>query len=221
MFTFTQCPKGRRHPAPGCANFGRDFFRGSVFVIMTILRGATIFQIPTEMLCPWAKALPNCPMSSGALKVFEWLVIFFEVLTNKKTKALLFILEIKSWRLWGQKVTLECFCNPFQYFFICFLSLFTVRIFKTWELDQIWSVYRFEWDGPPLLLMCKSFCKGAWTHRSPSKSTRHKAFHMHRMPGIPSWKGSTQKPHETAHEKRKVSIPSHLHIVPLWNKVWT
>ena len=36
---------------------------------------------------------------------------------------------------------------------------------------------------------------------------------MHRMPGIPSWKGSTQKPHETAHEKRKVSIPSHLHIV--------
>ena len=36
---------------------------------------------------------------------------------------------------------------------------------------------------------------------------------MHRMPCIPSWKGSTQKPHETAHEKRKVSIPSHLHIV--------
>jgi len=29
---------------------------------------------------------------------------------------------------------------------------------------------------------------------------------MHRMPGLPSWKGSTEKPYETAHEKRKVSI---------------
>ena len=32
------------HPAPGCANFGRDFFRGSVFVIMTILRGTILAQ---------------------------------------------------------------------------------------------------------------------------------------------------------------------------------
>ena len=32
------------HPAPGCANFGRDFFRGSVFVIMTILRDTILAQ---------------------------------------------------------------------------------------------------------------------------------------------------------------------------------
>ena len=28
---------------------------------------------------------------------------------------------------------------------------------------------------------------------------------MHKMPGVSSWKGSTQKPHQTAHEKRQVS----------------
>ena len=33
------------HPAPGCANFGRDFFRGSVFVTMTILRGTILAQV--------------------------------------------------------------------------------------------------------------------------------------------------------------------------------
>ena len=32
------------HPAPGCANFGRDFFRGSVFVIMKILWGTILAQ---------------------------------------------------------------------------------------------------------------------------------------------------------------------------------
>ena len=31
-----------RHPVPGRANFRRDFFRGSVFVIMTILRGTIL-----------------------------------------------------------------------------------------------------------------------------------------------------------------------------------
>ena len=33
------------HPVPGRANFRRDFFRGSVFVIMTILRGTILAQV--------------------------------------------------------------------------------------------------------------------------------------------------------------------------------
>ena len=33
------------HPVPGRANFRRDFFRGSVFVTMTILRGTILAQV--------------------------------------------------------------------------------------------------------------------------------------------------------------------------------
>ena len=116
-------------------------------------------------------------MSSGAPKVFEWLVIFFEVLTNKKTKALLFILEIILWRLWGQKLTLECLCDPFQCFFICFLSLFIVRVFKTWELDQIWSVYSKDLSEMDLLCTecAKVFAKEVdlIAHQARAHDTRH------------------------------------------------
>ena len=41
--------------------------------------------------------------------------------------------------------------------------------------------------------MCKKFCKGGWPHRSPNKRTIYMALHMQRMPGIPSWKGSTSE----------------------------
>ena len=56
-----------RHPAPGCENFGRDILRGSIFVIMTILRGTILAQGHHHF--------PNSPKSMPDSFELFWLFI--------------------------------------------------------------------------------------------------------------------------------------------------
>ena len=69
------------------------------------------------------------------------------------------------------------FLRSVPMFFICFLSLFIVRVFKTWELDQSWSVYSKDLSEMDLLCTecAKVFAKEVdlIAHQARAHDTRH------------------------------------------------